>query len=121
MGTDHDPFCCIGSGGSLAWISEHVGPHIEHRKHVEAFVGVRYLNFDRSCGQVEPGYRVERIEIDSNYDAQIRGRECTYVMELVRGPVTWFCIRLDVKPLQPGNIHRHQRIEVDVGLVAQCA
>ena len=108
----HDEVLGLGAGGALAGVGEHVGPHVEHRQHVVPVAGVGGVHDDRTGGEVQPRRGVQGVEVGSHDRPELRIRKRTHVVELVRRAVAGLGVGRGVDGLQTGDVHHHQRVQV---------
>jgi len=95
---------------------ENVRPHVEHRQEIVAAVRVRRRDDQRLLGEVEPGARIEGVEIRPDDVFEIRGRIGRDVTEHIHGAAARLRARLDIGRDAPRYVHRDQRIEIEIGV-----
>ena len=96
---------------------EDIAPHVEHGQHEVAAAGVRGRDNDRARSEVEPGARIERIEIRPHHRPHVGGRKRANVSECVRWPTHGTDLGIEVDQLLARQVHEDQRIKIDVGLL----
>ncbi|MNW51277.1 hypothetical protein D3C74_287590 [compost metagenome] len=121
VGPHDQVVACPRPGGALADRREDVGPHVQERQHVVAVVGVRDVQQHRAVGQVEPQVRVEGVEVGADDRPEVGGRERAQVVERVGRPEPRADPRLHVGALATCQVHGHERVEIEVRLLAQRA
>ena len=106
----------LGSGRPPAGRRENVRPHVEHRQEVISPVRVWRGDDLRFLGEVQPRDRIERVEVDPHDHLQV----CWWVLRNVHEHVHRAFAKLlsgfDVRGLLARDVHRQQRIEVEISL-----
>ena len=69
-----------------------------------------------SFGHVEPRDGIQRVEIGAHHTFEIGWRIFRHVDEHVHRALAKFLAGLDVGELLAGDVHRQQRIEVNIGV-----
>ncbi len=105
-----------GAGRPPAGRGEHVAPHVQHRHQVVAPVRIRHAEHHRFLGEVQPGRRIERVEVRPHHHPKVGARIFPEAMERVRRPPPRQHVGPDIGRLLAGQIHREQRVEIDIGL-----
>lgn len=79
------------------------------------------MDLQRATGEVKPHVGVQRVEVRTNDRSEISGRERSQMMKFVRRsePRPRICRQID--RLTAGDLHRHQRVQVGVGLAGERA
>jgi len=109
-----------GSGGALADDREHIRPHVEHLEQVVAPAGVGHREHHRLARDVDPGQRVERVEVEAHDILLIGFGIGPRMRELVdrRAHRNGRGVR-HVGRLPHGDIHENDREGVVVGVPGQ--
>ena len=104
---------CAFAGGC-----KDVRPHIEHRQEVVAALRVGNGDHPRLLGKVEPGDRVEGVEVRPHDIAKVGGRELPDVGEGIHRAAADGLPGFDVGGLTAGGIHRDEGVEIQKRLDA---
>ena len=110
---------CLGSGGPPSWRRKNIGPHVEHRQEVVPTSCVGDRDDHRFLAEIEPGARVERIEVGPHHRLHVRRRKSRNVGKMVHGPAE-SRVRAHIRQLPAGNIHADERIKIEIGFHSDC-
>ena len=108
----------LGAGRPPAGRREDVRPHVEHRQEVKPPVRVRCGDDLSVLGEVQPRDGIERVEVRTHDDLVIGGRIRRDVHEHVHRAFAELFAWLDIHGLLPRDVHRDERVEVEVGINA---
>ena len=82
----------LGACGALARHGKGVRPHIQQGHEVVATIGVRHRQNYRLLDQIQPGTRVQGIEVGPNHHFHIRRRIFTDIGNLIHGAEAGFLL-----------------------------
>ena len=111
----------LGAGRPPAGRREDVRPHVEHRQEIIPTVRVRRGDDQRFLGEIEPRDGIERVEVRAHDALEIGRRIFRDAHEHIHRAFAEFLPGFDVRELLPRDVHRQERIEVDVGIDADGA
>ena len=106
----------LSAGRAPARRREDVRPHVQHRQQVEFAVRVRRRHDLRVLSEVQPSDRIKRVEVDPHDDLHVGRREGRHVHERVHRTLAKFLAGFNVGRLFSREVHREQRIEINIGL-----
>lgn len=108
-----------GAGGALAEHREHIRPHVQHRQQKVSVPGVGDRQPNRTGRQVQPGVGVQGVEVRAHHRPVVGRRELAQMLELIRGPKARLHPGRKRSRLVTGDVHRHQRIQIEERLTTQ--
>ena len=106
----------LGARRPPAWRRKHIGPHVEHWQQVIASVSIRNRDDDGLFGHVQPCAGIQRVEVGAHDTLEICRRIFGHVDERVHWTFEGFLARFNVRELLSGNVHRHDGVEINIGV-----